>query len=238
MRPWWNSSASGSRVHGRPRPAHARGSRRVSPSRRRRPRRRRRPAGARSPRRQRTRSVPPSFTGMTTEINGVSYSTSVAGRAAQRHGEQREEERAEHDLDAEPERRSRAGRSRRRDRARRSPLRPTPRPTATRPTTANSDERAPDDQAVLEAEVAAEPLEQRVALADPHARVRPCEDAELDDLRADQRHRDEPEHRVDLPRVAEDVDRAGGEDDHADEPEQEQDARRARGRASSGCTGA
>ena len=72
----------------------------------------------------------------------------------------------------------------------------------------------------------AEPLEQRVALADPHARVGPREHAELDDLRADQRHRDEPEHRVDLPRVAEEVDRAGREHDHADEPEQEQDASR------------
>ena len=91
---------------------------------------------------------------------------------------------------------------------------------------------------MLELQSAAEPLEQRIALPDPHARVRPCEDAELDHLCADQGERDEAEHRVDLPRAAEDVDRPGREDEHADEPEQEQRGARARGRASSGCTGA
>ena len=75
---------------------------------------------------------------------------------------------------------------------------------------------------MLECDVPAEPLEQRVALADPNARVRPREDAELDHLGADERHGDEAEHRVDLPGVAEDVDRPGGEGDHADEAEQEQ----------------
>ena len=91
---------------------------------------------------------------------------------------------------------------------------------------------------MLELQLPAEPLEQRVALTDPHARVRPREDAELDHLRADQRQRDEAEHRVDLPGAAEEVDRPGREHEHADEPEQEQRRSRVAGRASSGCTGA
>ena len=77
---------------------------------------------------------------------------------------------------------------------------------------------------MLERRPATEALEQRVALADPHARVRPGEDAELDHLRADERQRDEAEHRVDLPRATEDVDGAARQDEHADEPEQEQPA--------------
>ena len=63
-------------------------------------------------------------------------------------------------------------------------------------------------------------------LPDPHARVRPREDAELDHLRADQRERDEPEHRVDLPRAAEDVHGPGREHEHPDDAEQQH--RRAR----------
>ena len=59
-------------------------------------------------------------------------------------------------------------------------------------------------------------------LADTDARIRAREDAELDDLGADERERDEAEHRVDLPRAAEDVDRAGRKREHPAEAEREQ----------------
>ena len=94
-------------------------------------------------------------------------------------------------------------------------------PTAKSPAKREEDERAAGEQAVLELQPPAEPLEQRIVLADPHARVGAREDAELDHLRADQRERDEAEHRVDLPRAAEDVHRAGREREHADEPEEQ-----------------
>ena len=68
--------------------------------------------------------------------------------------------------------------------------------------------RPPTSEAVLEPEVPAEPFEQGIALADLNARVGAREHAELDDLGADERQGDEPEHRVDLPRAAEDVGRA------------------------------
>jgi hypothetical protein len=55
-------------------------------------------------------------------------------------------------------------------------------------------------------------------------RVRPREDSELDHLRSNERQRDEAEHRVDLPRMAEDVVRAGRENEHADNPEQQKKA--------------
>src|SRR5262249_27979103 len=66
-----------------------------------------------------------------------------------------------------------------------------------------------------------------VSLADAHPRVGAREDSQLDDLRPDERHRDEPEHGVDLPGPTEDVDGARREDDHTGEPEQEQEAARA-----------
>ena len=91
---------------------------------------------------------------------------------------------------------------------------------------------------MLEPKVPAEPFEQGVSLPDLDARVGAREDAELDDLGADERQCDETEHRVDLPRPSEHVDRAAGEDEHSDEPEEQEDAARERGRASSGCTGA
>ena len=112
-------------------------------------------------------------------------------------------------------------------------------PTATQTRRARGErELPPTSEAVLEPQSPPEAIEQRIVLADPHARVRPREDAELDDLRADQRQRDEAEHRVDLPRPAEDVDRTGRERDHPDDAEQEQRRARVRGTASSGCTGA
>ena len=158
--------------------------------------------------------------------------------ASQRHGQQREEERAEDDLDTEPEPGHESAVSYAR------PSAPKPFDAHSTPTSDEAGDRAsstsapPTMRPCSSVRCRPEALEQGVALADPHARVGSCEDAELDDLCADQRQRDEAEHRVDLPRLAENVDRAGREDDHAGEPEEEEDASRARGRASSGCTGA
>ena len=77
---------------------------------------------------------------------------------------------------------------------------------------------------MLEPDLRRNALEQRVVLAEVRQRVRAREHAELDDLRAEQRERDEREHRVDLPRAAEDVDRPAREHEHPGEPEQQQEA--------------
>src|SRR5205085_6492312 len=87
-------------------------------------------------------------------------------------------------------------------------------------------ERQPEQQAVFEVEATAEPLEQHIVLVEVRERVHAREEPELDDLRADQRQRDEGEHRVDLPRPPEDVHRAAREHDHPGEAEQDQDAAR------------
>ena len=59
-----------------------------------------------------------------------------------------------------------------------------------------------------------DPVERTMALSE-------ALNAELNDLGPDERHRHEAEHRVDLPRVAEDVDRPGREQHHPGETEQE-----------------
>ena len=97
-------------------------------------------------------------------------------------------------------------------------------PTPTRPASARSDEDAADEETVLEPQALGEAVEPGVVLADADARVRTGEDAELDHLRADQGQRHEPEHRVDLPRAPEHVDRARGEEEHAEEPEEQERA--------------
>jgi hypothetical protein len=74
---------------------------------------------------------------------------------------------------------------------------------------------------VLQLQSAPEAFEQWVVFADANARVGTCEDAELDDLRTDERERNEAEHRVDLPGTAEDVDRSGRQGEHPDEAERE-----------------
>src|SRR5207244_9689937 len=78
-------------------------------------------------------------------------------------------------------------------------------------------------ETVLEADAWPEPLQERVALAVVRHRVRACEDAELHNLRAEDRRRNECEHSVDLPRATEDIDRPTRQQEHPRKPEQEQD---------------
>ena len=169
--------------------------------------------------RQRTRSVPPFLTGMTTEITRA-VEVGVRRLATQRHGQEREEERAEDDLDPEPERRDEQGRL----------VRASERAEAVRrPFDADCDE-ARDRRAAKSAPPMTRPCSSvrwrpRRSSRRSRSPIRTrayvrAKTPSWIDLRADERHRDEAEHRVDLPRVAEDVDRAGREHDHAGDPEE------------------
>ena len=119
--------------------------------------------------RQRTRSVPPSFTGMTTEITRAPTRSVPSSARRERHGQQREEERAEDDLDAESERRHEQRRLVCAAERSEAVLRPL-----------ESDQREPDhreeyerttgEKPTLQRDAASEPLEQR----DPARRCAPA----------------------------------------------------------------
>jgi hypothetical protein len=88
---------------------------------------------------------------------------------------------------------------------------------------ARSEQSATGEESVLEPNAVPQPLEQRVTLAEVRHRVGAGEDSELDDLRAEDRGRDEGQHRVDLPGAPEDVHRAARQHQHPGDPEQQQD---------------
>ena len=187
--------------------------------------------------RQRTRSAPPSFTGMTTEIIGeLRPADAVVSRRSGMVSSARKNAPNTIWMPS-PSAVTSSAVSYARPSAPK-PLRAHSTATHASPTTANSASAPPATRPCSSVTRASEPLEQRVPLADPHPRVCPREDAELDHLRADQRHRDEARASCGSATCVRGC-RSG--------PSRARPCRRARagaavrparGRASSGCTGA